>query len=420
MRIHVLDSTRFEDTDDLLTEILSRSENGSIDALVLIDPELEIEAFIKKLEDLGIMIHPVVGNQMPTFCDRPSIIDLMLGSQGVSSYEIWTHDSEPQKLFIDPKLLDLLGRLKEATEGGRVDIQKYLLSDLSSFFQRSHKSMSVSVKFFENQYSILNRLLEDIFCKGGIASSNELLILGLNSNSLTSLDEFRLIVNGCNKIMPVLHAGSPTIALKLKNIRDVYSMAHATLDNENGWQDPNKAASCFVWVAAFLAIYAQTRLAEYQSFSVFLAAFRIFELISYALLLKASVIEFRNGKELVFTGDDSKLMGFGKAWGLCKQKLKRQKICTMKRLEQLDEFIELRNNLLLIHGLGYVNKELAAKYLSEVHGYAADIEKKMDRQLQFDSKVKRFQSVHCHDVASMAIESVKESLSIQGSFDIAN
>ena len=79
MRIHVLDSTRFENTDDLLTEILSRSENGSIDALVLVDPELEIEAFIRKLEDLGIMIHPVIGNQMPTFCDRPSIIDLMLG-----------------------------------------------------------------------------------------------------------------------------------------------------------------------------------------------------------------------------------------------------------------------------------------------------------------------------------------------------
>ena len=44
----------------------------------------------------------------------------------------------------------------------------------------------------------------------------------------------------------------------------------------------------------------------------------------------------------------------------------------------------------------------------------------MDRSLEFEPKFKLFKSVHCCDVAAMAIESVKEFLSIQGPFDVAD
>lgn len=422
MRIHVLDSTRFEDTDDLLTEVLSRREQAPINLLVLVEPELDCESLIGKLRDLGILTRLIVGNQISPFCVRPSIIDMMLGLRGISSYEIWVNDQDPQELVIDQKFLDLLDRLKVSANHGRTDIQKHLLSDLSSFFQKPHESMDVSVRFFKSQYNVLDQLLEEIFRSNEIASSNELRGLVRNSNDLTSLDEFRFIVNQCNRRLPALRATSPTIALKLEEIKRAYSMAYDAHGNEGEWPDPSRAASCLIWVAAFLAIYAQGRLAEHQSFSAFLATFRTLELISHALLLKTELIEFRrhrNNAVLAITGDERKLTAFGMAWRLCRRKLKQGNTCTDNQLELLDEIIEFRNNLLLVHGLRYVNKQLAHKYLEAVLRYAIDVENKMDRSLEFEPKFELFKSVHCYDVAAMAIESVKESLSIQGPFDVA-
>lgn len=423
MRIHVLDSTHFSDTDDLLTEVLSRREQAPIDVLVLVEPELDCESLIRELRDLGILTQLIVGNQMSPFCERPSIIDMMLGSRGISNYEIWVNDQSPEKLVIDQKFLGLLDRLKKSAEHGRTDIQKHLLSDLSRFFQKPQEPMSVSVRFFEKHYNVLDQFLEKIFRSNGIASSNELRGLVRNSNDLTSLDEFSFIVNQCNRILPALRSNSPTVAHKIEQIKRVYSIAYGAHDDEGEgeWLDPNKAASCLISIAAFLAIYAQGRLAEHQSFSAFLATFRTLELISHALLLKTGSIEFRkygNNIFLTLTEDERKLTAFGPAWKLCRQELKQGNICTENQLELLDEIIEFRNNLLLIHGLRYVNKQLVHKYLGAVFRYATDVENKMDHSLQLEAKLQLFKSAHCYDVAAMAIESVKESLSIQGPFDI--
>lgn len=422
VRIHVLDNARFADTDDLLTEVLSRREQAPITMLVLVEPELDCESLIRELRNLGVTTQLVVGNQTAPFCERPSIIDMMLGSWGISSYEIWVNDQDPQELVVDPKFLDLLDCLKVSANHGRTDIQKYLLSDLSNFFQKPHESMSVSVRFFEKQYNVLDQLLEEIFRSNGIASSNELRGLVRNSNDLTSLDEFCFIVNQCNKRLPALKTNSPTIAQKLEKIKRAYSTAYSARGNEGEWLDPNKAASCLIWIAAFLALYAQGRLAEHQSFSGFLATFRTLELITHALLLKSELIEFRrhgNNMVLVFTEDGRKLTGFGTAWNLCRRKLKKEDVCTEKQLILLDEIIEFRNNLLLIHGLRYVNKQLSHKYLEAVIRYATDVENKMDHSLEFGPKLKLFESAHCYDMAAMVIESVKESLSIQGPFDVS-
>ncbi len=422
MRIHVLDSTRFADTDDLFTEVLSRIEQAPINLLVLVEPKLDCESLIGKLRDLGILTRLIVGDQTSPFCKRPSIIDLMLGSQGISSYEIWVNDQEPQELVIDQEFLNLLDRLKASATHGRTDIQKHLLSDLSRFFQKPHESMDVSVRFFESQYNVLDQLLEEIFRSNGIASSNELRGLVRNSKDMTPLYEFSFIVNQCNRRLPTLKAHSPTVALKLEEIKRAYSMAYDAHGNEGEWLDPNRAASCLIWIAAFLAIYAQGRLAEHQSFSAFLATFRTLELISHALLLKTELIEFRrhrNNMVLALAEDGSRLTAFGTAWELCRRKLKQRNTCTENQLELLDEIIEFRNNLLLVHGLRYVNKQLAHKYLEAVLRYAIDVESKVDRSLKFGPKFALFKSVHCYDVAAMAIESVKESLSIQGPFEVA-
>ena len=418
MRVHVLDSTLFKEEDDLLTEILSRSDEGAIDALVLIGINSNRRSINSKLKELDIATQCVFGNRMDIFLDRPSVIDFTLGLRGIPQYEIWTHDSEPREMTVDLELFDLLKHLKESVENYRTDTQKYNLSKLSQYFRHSKTTMNTSIEFFEQQYGIFNRLLEAIFCNGGIGSSQELFRSLSNDVGITRLDEFKSIVDFCSRELPVLKIRSPAIAEQLCKILNVYSLAHAARNDGFELPDQRQAASTFLWLAAFLTIYAKGRLAEHQSFPAFLATFRVFELISYALLLQFSLLEFRRSRnEVILALNDNKVSGFGPAWGELKSKvLKPRNICTEGKLKELDLFIKLRNNLVLVHGLRYVNEKMSAKFLAEILKYASDIESKLGHDvLPFKEKLERFQTAHCYDVATIAIETISDSLSIEGS-----
>ncbi len=418
MLIHVLDSTLFKDEDGLLYEILDRNEKGAIDALVLIGINSNRESISSNLEDLRIATQCVFGNRMDIFLDRPSVLDFTLGLRGIPQYEIWTHDSGPREMTVDSELFDLLKLLKESVENYRTDTQKYNLSKLSQYFRHSKTSMSTSIEFFERQYGIFNRLMESIFCTGGIGSSNELLLSLSNDVGITRLDEFKLIVDFCSRVLPSLKKNSPAIAEQLCKILNVYSLAHAARNDGFELPSQDQAASTYLWLAAFLTIYAKGRLAEHQSFPAFLATFRVFELISYALLLHFSRLEFRRSSNEVFlTLNINRVSGFGPAWSELKSGvLKPSNICTEGKLKELDLFIKLRNSLVLVHGLRYVNEKMTAKYLSDVLKFATDIETKLGpRVLPFKEKLERFQSVHCYDVATIAVETISKSLSIDGS-----
>ena len=81
-----------------------------------------------------------------------------------------------------------------------------------------------------------------------------------------------------------------------------------------------------------------------------------------------TLLEFRRSRNEVFLAlNDNKISGFGPAWGKLKSEvLKPRNICTANKLNELDRFIKIRNSLVLVHGLRYVNEKISAKYLSEV------------------------------------------------------
>ena len=109
--------------------------------------------------------------------------------------------------------------------------------------------------------------MESIFCTGGIGSSNELFRSLSNDVGITRLDEFKLIVDFCSRKLPVLKFKSPAIAEQLCKILNVYSLAHAA--RNDGFELPSReeAASTFLWLAAFLTIYAKV---DWQNISHFL------------------------------------------------------------------------------------------------------------------------------------------------------
>ena len=297
----------------------------------------------------------------------------------------------------------------------------FLLSKLSSLFQNSIE-MSAPIYYFEKQYRVFHRLLQNIFVNGDIANLKKLGRSWNDGADVVRLEEFNTIFEMCSVTNLHLNRSSPTISSYLMQIAGVYSTAHSSAFNGHGIPNSTQASTSFLWLAAFLFLYAEGRLHEKQNMLALLATFRVLELVSYSILLSYSLIEYRrirNDRVLTFLSTNEQIKGFGPTWHELKLGvIKTENLCKPNRVQALDEFIQMRNRSLLIHGARFVNTQLAEKYFYEVGGFIGDIESNLNRKklrlFDFTKKYKYFKSAHCYDIAKLAIDSVAEVLDIDG------
>ena len=424
MQVHLVDTKKYVkgvDEDQLLFEILERDDNGSIDVLVLLGYEFCQKKFLAELKNIDIRARCIFSNQLTLFTTHPSIIDFFLGLQSIKEYEFWLDSFQPNYVSIDSKIVQLFECLKSDVRNGRYDRQIFLLSRLSNLFQNSIE-MSVPIYYFEKQYRVFHGLLQNIFINGDIANLKKLGRSWNDGADVVRLEEFNTIFKMCSDADLYLNRRSPTISSYLKKIAGVYSTAHSSAFDGNGLPHSSQASTSFLWLAAFLFLYAEGRLHEKQNMLALLATFRVLELVSYSILLSYSLIEFRrirSNRVLAFLRTDEQIKGFGPAWHKLKfDVLKTGNLCKTNRIQAIDEFIHIRNGLLLIHGTRFVNTQLAKKYICEVWGFIEDIESNLNKKnlkfFDFTNKYNYFKSTHCYDVAKLAIDSVAEVLDIDG------
>ena len=423
MQVHLVDTRNVKgvDEDKVLFEILERNEKGSIDILVLIGYEFCQKKFLAELKNIDVHASCIFSNQLTLFTTHPSIIDFFLGLQSIKEYEFWLNSSQPDYVSVDSNIVQLFECLKSDVSSGRYDRQKFLLSRLSNIFQNSIE-MSAPINYFEEQYGVFRRLLQNIFINGDIANLKKLGRSWKDGADVVRLEEFNTILKKCSDTTLYLDRKSPTISSYLKKIAGVYSTAHSSAFDGHGLPHSGQASTSFLWLAAFLFLYAEGRLHEKQNMLALLATFRVLELVSYSILLSYSLIEYRrirNDRVLVFLSTNEQIKGFGPTWHELKLGvLKTENLCKSNRVQALDEFIQMRNRSLLIHGARFVNTQLAEKYFYEVWGFIEDIESNLNRKklrlFDFTKKYKYFKSAHCYDIAKLAIDSVAEVLDIDG------
>ena len=294
LQVHLVDTRNVNgvDEDQILLDILGRNENGSIDFLVLVGYEFCQKKFLVDLKNIDVHARCIFSNQLTLFTTRPSIIDFFLGLQSIKEYEFWLDSSQPDYVSIDSNIVQLFECLKSDVRNGRYDRQMFLLSRLSNLFQNSIE-MSAPINYFEKQYRVFHRLLQNIFINGDIANLKKLGRSWNDGADVVRLEEFNTIFEMCSVTNLHLNRSSPTISSYLMKIAGVYSTAHSSAFNGHGIPHSSQASTSFLWLAAFLLLYAEGRLHEKQNMLALLATFRVLELVSYSILLSYSLIEYR-------------------------------------------------------------------------------------------------------------------------------